>query len=129
MKIKNDALIALCGIISVLGGMLNGLIGTGAGIVYVFLFSLLYANDERKEKKDVFASCLLTTLPVCFISSFIYAKSYFSLSKDMLFLVPSAFFGGMCGAYFLNKIKNVTVVKMFACLTGISGVIMICKAI
>ena len=129
MKIKNDAILPLCGIMSVFGGILNGLIGTGAGIVYVFLFSLLYANDEKKEKKDVFASCLISTLPVSLISSFIYAKSYFSINKDMLFLIPSAALGGVCGAYFLSRIKNKLLVKIFAVLTGISGVIMICKAI
>ncbi len=129
MKIKNDAVIPICGIISVLGGILNGLIGTGAGIIYVFLFSVLYQRDEKKQKKDVFASCLLTTLPVSLISSFIYAKSFFSLSKEMLFIIPSAALGGLCGAHLLDKIKNGTLVKIFAVLTGISGIIMIWRAL
>lgn len=128
MKIKNDTFIPLCGVVSVLGGFLNGLIGTGAGIIYVFLFSLIYSKDKTKEKKDVFASCLISTLPVSITSSLIYSKSFFSAGENMLYLIPSAALGGICGAFFLNKTNNGTLVRIFAFLTGVSGVIMICKA-
>lgn len=129
MKIKNDALIPLCGIVSIFGGILNGVLGTGAGIVYTFLFSLLYSRSKEFEKKDVFASCLLTTLPVCAVSAFTYLKEDFSLFTSSLPFLPFAVIGGAVGGILLDKINNSLLVKIFALITGISGGIMIWKAI
>lgn len=129
MKIKNDSLLPLCGVIAVLGGILNGILGTGAGIVYTFLFSLLYKRQAKYEKKDVFASCLITTLPVCVMSFSAYVKSDISVFSSALPLLPFALFGGFTGGFLLDKINNSVLVKIFAVITGISGGIMIWKAL
>ncbi len=129
MKIKNDTLLPLCGVIAVLGGILNGILGTGAGIVYTFLFSLLYKRQAKYEKKDVFASCLITTLPVCVMSFSAYVKSDISVFSSALPLLPFALFGGFTGGFLLDKINNSVLVKIFAVITGISGGIMIWKAL
>ena len=129
MKIKNDSLIPLCGIIAVFGGILNGILGTGAGIVYTFLFSLLYKKQAKYEKKDIFASCLITTLPVCVMSFSAYIKEDITVFSSALPLLPFALFGGFAGGFLLDKINNSVLVKIFALITGISGGIMICKAL
>lgn len=128
MKIKNNPLIPLCGIGAIFGGILNGIIGTGSGIVYTFLFSLLYSNVEEYEKKDIFASCLISTLPVCVMSFAAYVKENTSLFSYSFPLFPVASLGGAIGGLLLNKINNRLLVKIFALLTAVSGGIMIWKS-
>ena len=129
MKIKNDTLIPICGIIAILGGILNGMIGTGAGIVYTFLFSIICSKNSEYEKKDIFASCLITTLPVCILSFITYIKEEPSVIRSALPLLPFAVLGGTVGGFLLNRINNRLLVKIFALITAISGGIMICKAL
>jgi uncharacterized membrane protein YfcA len=129
MKIKNNSLIPLCGITAIFGGMLNGIIGTGAGIVYTFLFSLLYSGDGKYEKKDIFASCLITTLPVCAMSFSAYLKNDISILYSSLPLLPAALLGGIVGGILLDKVKNGVLIKIFALITAISGGLMIWKAL
>ena len=128
MKIKNNSLVPFCGIIAVFGGILNGIIGTGAGIVYTFIFTLLYSSIGEYEKKDIFASCLITTLPVCVMSFAAYAKENTSLISFSLPLLPFAAIGGVFGGILLDKINNRLLVKIFALLTAVSGGIMIWKS-
>ena len=128
MKIKSDSILPICGITALAGGILNGLLGTGVGVIFTFLFSLIYAKDEKKEKKDVFASCLISTLPVCLISAFTYAKNDISVLTHTKGFLPGAVLGGLCGAILLDKVKNSFLKKLFAAVIGISGIIMIWKA-
>ncbi len=129
MKIKINTILPLFGMAAFFGGILNGTLGTGAGIIFTFLFSLLYEKDENKQKKDVFASCLVSTLPVCLISAFMYSKSNPSLLNDSIPYLFPACAGGIAGALLLNRINNRYLGKLFAVLTGLSGVMMICKAL
>ena len=129
MKIKSDSILPLCGITALAGGILNGLIGTGVGVIFTFLFSLIYAKDEKKEKKDVFASCLVATLPVCLISAFMYAKNDIGVLMHVKSFLPGAILGGLCGAKLLDIAKNSFLKKLFAGIIGISGIIMIWKAL
>ncbi len=128
MKIKNHPIIPICGIAAVFGGILNGIIGTGAGIVYTFLFSLIYSKLGEYEKKDIFASCLITTLPVCAMSFAAYVKTNTSFLPSALSFFPFASLGGAFGGILLDKINNRLLVKIFALLTALSGGIMIWKS-
>lgn len=129
MKIKSDIIVPLCGITALFGGILNGMLGTGAGMIFAFIYSVLYARDEKKQRKDVFASCLVSTLPVCLISAFTYVKTdpaVFTHARGFLF---PALLGGICGAFLLDKAKNSMLKKLFSAVLGVSGIIMIFKAI
>lgn len=128
MKFKINILLPLCGFTAFLGGILNGLLGTGAGIIFTLLFTILYANDTDKEKRDIFASCLICTAPVCAMSAFIYSSADVGLLRTCAPYLPFALVGGLLGGILLNKVKNGFLGKLFAVLCGISGVIMICKA-
>ena len=55
----------------VLSGVDNGLLGTGGGIIFVYMLSLLTDNDP----KDNFATTLCATLPISAVSAFIYCRN------------------------------------------------------
>ena len=47
--------LCLCG---AAGGFLNGLLGAGSGIIFIFALSALLSEDGEKEQKDIFTLSL-----------------------------------------------------------------------
>ena len=121
LNLKNDkkifALFLLCALAFV-GGSLNGFVGTGGGIVFIFTLSLLTKN----EKKDNYVTTLFSIIPISLIGSF----SYFSGGGVDISILNSAYlpsiFGGVLGALLVDKIRVKWLNLFFGVLVIYSGI-------
>ena len=121
---KRTALFALAGVLS---GVVNGLLGTGGGILTVLFLSKIYAKEKIYSTKDIFAIPLCASLIMSVASLFFYLSEGFSeLSASapyMLAAVP----GGVIGAILLDKLNSKTMKIIFALLVIWAGIGMIVK--
>ena len=102
-----------------LAGFVNGLLGTGGGIILVFLLGKVLKNVERK---DVFATTLMVTLVLSVVSTLMYlSKGVISFSADSISYFLSAGVGGYIGAYLLERLSVGVVKKVFGVLVIIAG--------
>ena len=66
-------------------GAMNGLLGAGGGVILVFL--LRAALGPKTESRDVYASALITTLPVTLISDgHLLSQNLSLVGKDLSWL-------------------------------------------
>lgn len=119
------------------GGFINGLIGTGGGILLLFLLRthrpgsvrfLPETGADREAGKDACAAVLLCVLPLSVLSAALYAKNgmYASLSlRDSLPYLLGAVPGGMAGARLLDRLAPAAVDALFAALVLFAGVRMV----
>jgi uncharacterized membrane protein YfcA len=113
-------LLCLCG---VLAGFINGLLGTGGGIVLVFA---LCSTWGREGEKDVFANVLIVTAVLSAVSLVVYfIKGNFEASKSALTYSLAAFPGGLLGAKMLERFDVGLIKKIFVCLVIFAGLNMI----
>lgn len=117
--IKNNNLIRLIlfSLLCFLAGGLNGFLGTGAGILFVFALSIF----TPVKRRDALATTLCATLPISLISSIPYLRNGnidFSLTSRIL--IPCAI-GGIVGALITDKIKTSYLNTVFSLLLIYSG--------
>ena len=110
-------------LISAAGGFVNGLLGAGGGILFVFALSRLQKDDP----KDAFASTIAVILPISAISAYIYVSKGTPIPDNLPIFILPAMAGGILGAFLLDKIKLTLLKKIFAALIVYSGVNMILK--
>lgn len=105
-----------------LGGAVNGLLGSGAGIVLIYLLSYLY---PKKEKRDIFALSLCTVFFLTLCSAVFYgAGGRYSLGDFLPYALP-ALVGGVVGSLLLAKINGQRLKLLFSVLLIISGILML----
>ena len=109
-----------------LAGIINGLFGTGAGVVVAACQMKLGARVQESLAAANFAVLVLSL-----VSFFVYLKSG-SLSKDVLvgFVFPRALpalVGGGIGALLSDKISSRILTRLFALLIFFCGVRMLFK--
>ena len=137
MNVNCRPLLSVLGIaaLSLLGGFVNGLLGTGGGILLLFLLRLCAKGQgarffpaDEENGKNAFAAVLLCILPLSFFTVFLYdSEGYFaklsfsSLLPYLLGAVP----GGMLGAWLLDRLKLPVVEGLFAALLLFSGIQMV----
>ena len=111
-------------IISLLSGLINGLLGAGGGIILSLGFSSLI-GDELGERKDVYFNSQAAMVPVCVVSYLLYVgsgeMSAISL-RDMLF---PAILGGVAGGILSAFIKSKYIRLIFAIIVLFSGIRML----
>ena len=114
-------------------GMINGLLGTGGGIVVVLVLSAWYRRMQvgttvsHDAAKSVYVTSLLTMLPVSLFSALQYAqKGRLELSSFAPYLLP-ALIGGLVGGVVLDRVRLPFLQKLFALLLLISGVRMLLR--
>lgn len=107
--------------LSFLGGAINGFVGTGGGILFVFMLGFLTKNDKR----DNFATTLFAVIPLSLVGFFAYFRAgsvdFSVLKGDLL----PAIFGGLLGACLTDKLKLKWLNLLFGALVIYSGVKMI----
>ena len=102
---KRSMLFALAGILS---GIVNGLLGTGGGILTVLFLSKIYAKDSSYSTKDIFAITLCSSVIMSMASLLFYLSSgCFSVSDSALYML-AAVPGGVLGAILLEKLSSKT---------------------
>ena len=107
MRIKNKFLFWSTGLIA---GFLNGLLGTGGGMVVVP--SMVRAGFSRQEAH---ANSVCVILCICTASAFIYIKSGNLSLFDALPYMPYGILGSVLGSLLLPKINHNILKKMFGC--------------
>ena len=113
---------AFC-ILSFLGGGINGFLGTGGGIVFIYMLSLLTKNN----KKDNFASSLSATVPLSAIGLGNYLMNgYVDFSYVKSAWLP-CLLGGILGAYLLDRLRLTWLKAIFSVLLIYSGTCMILR--
>lgn len=103
-------------------GIVNGLFGTGGGIIIVYLFSRLYAGSDRYHTKDIFAMTVGSVLIMSAASLGIYIKNgAVEWNETIPYLIPAAL-GGILGAFLLDRIDAAVMKKIFAVLVVYAGI-------
>ena len=121
---KRSMLFALAGILS---GIVNGLLGTGGGILTVLFLSKIYAHDSSYSTKDIFAITLCSSVIMSMASLLFYLSSgCFSVSDSALYML-AAVPGGVLGAILLEKLSSKTMKLIFALLVVWAGISMMIK--
>ena len=96
-----------------IAGMLNGFLGSGGGIILIFIMGVLL---PKRESKDIFATAVLSILPMSAVSAYFYHRGG---GVDLTEYAPyysSALFGGVLGAVLLDKIPTALLKTVFALL-------------
>lgn len=99
-------------------GAVNGLLGSGGGMVAVPVLELLL----KKETKTAHATALLIILPVTLISSIIYIVNGEYEWKSGLASGLGVIFGGVIGALLLAKLSDKRITFIFSALMLAAGV-------
>lgn len=117
--ILKTGLIVLAGFAA---GIINGVFGTGGGIVLVFLLARLLKEKIGYSPRDAFASVIAIVLPMSIVSACLYVKEgSVSISDASGYLLPAAL-GGITGALLLDKINLKFLKKLFALLVVYAGI-------
>lgn len=110
---------------SFFAGLVNGIFGTGGGIIIVFVLSGLYAESQLYHAKDVYAMTVGAVLIMSIASLCTYmAKDAVSSNDIFPYLLPAAF-GGPIGAVLLNRFDAAVTKKIFAVLVIYAGITLI----
>ena len=117
------ASLVLFSILSFACGGINGFLGTGGGIVLIYMLRLLTKNNTR----DNFATALCITVPISLIALFNYWKNGnvdFSLTGKIAIPI---IIGGILGAFLTDKLKLEVINGAFGVLVAYSGVCLILR--
>lgn len=105
-------------------GVINGLLGTGGGIILVFALSAL-CQGTLPDRRDVCANALVVTLALTLLSTLLYIRSGNAPPADLSrFVLPGAV-GGLAGGLLLGRITPHALGKLFAFLLVVSGAFML----
>ncbi len=117
---------ALLAVGGLAGGIANGLLGAGGGIIITFVLERVLPESEM-PRRDIFANVIAVSLPISVLSSVIYAL-HGNINADSFgkFVIP-AVVGGLIGAYLLSKINTVLLKRIFALIVIWSGVYMLLR--
>lgn len=117
-----SALLA-CGLAA---GLINGLLGTGGGIILVFAISC-FCKNTLPDRRDVCANALVVTLALTLLSTTLYIGGGNAPPADLSrFVLPGAV-GGLAGGFLLGKITPTALGKLFAVLLVVSGIFMLVR--
>lgn len=109
------------------GGILNGIVGSGSGIVFLFLYSAL--SPAGSKERDRYSFAMTCVLIVSLVSLFLYpaeAASVFDTTL-LIFAIAAGILGGAAGAILKERVKTAWLNRAFALLTLYSGLSMVLK--
>ena len=103
-------------------GLVNGVFGTGGGIVAVFVFSHIPFFKNVFGTKDIFAMTLTVGFIMSLSSAFTYCLGGIADVKSVIpYIIPAAA-GGISGAFLFGKINSCVLRTVFALLTIYAGI-------
>ncbi|MBE6541528.1 MAG: hypothetical protein E7672_03675 [Ruminococcaceae bacterium] len=131
----NSALIILSAVLlSLLGGVLNGIFGTGSGILFMLVSRLLTSTkntdeiiDQEATKKEMYSFSMSCVIPVSLVSLMFYRITELDMSSVYGVILP-AVIGGLFGGIVKEKVKAVWLNLAFALITIYSGVSMVIRS-
>ena len=117
---KNAAIIAS----GALAGALNGFLGSGGGIILLYVFRRLNRGEKNGEK-DAFASVVAAVLPLCAVSAVVYSSRGMGDTGEVWRYALPAAGGGMLGAFLTDKLNTLLLRKIFAVMVILAGINMV----
>lgn len=105
-----------------LAGIINGLFGTGGGIITVYSLSHIPYFKDLLGKKDIFAMTLISSFFMSVSSAFLNIRSGNASFSDVIPYTLPAFIGGAVGALILDKIKVSFLSKLFSVIVIYAGI-------
>jgi uncharacterized membrane protein YfcA len=113
-------------------GFINGLLGTGGGILLVLAFGRAASRgaDNRAvslpmTKRDCYANALCVMLPISLFSALRYIAAGTVNPAAFSPFIPPSILGGILGGVLLDRLKVSWLRMLFSLLIVISGVFMI----
>ncbi|MBE6655153.1 MAG: sulfite exporter TauE/SafE family protein [Ruminococcaceae bacterium] len=126
LRRTKSGMLFLC-LCALAAGVVNGIFGTGGGIVIVFALSRFSRKHTEILKKDIFAITLFSCFAMSLSSAVIYALSGKASAEDALpYLLPAAA-GGIFGALLMDRIRPAVLSKIFALLVIWGGICFIVR--
>ena len=105
-------------------GLINGLCGSGGGIIFVVGSTLLFQANQKEAQ----ASAIPAMLAFSILSAVVYLMKKTPLQTEILLpVVIGSAAGGIIGALVLNKLSNKILRYVFAVMIIFSGVRMLCS--
>ena len=114
---------------SILGGILNGFLGAGGGILIGLVLTRVLKKDGELlcDRRDIYANVQVAMVSVSLVSLSIYsARGGVDFSTADWIIFP-ALAGGAVGSLILRKISSGMIGKIFAILVVWSGIRMIMR--
>ena len=109
---------------SLAGGVVNGILGTGGGILIVYIMSR-YMREDEYTPKDVFASSMVAVLPISLVSLSTYDRGLLNDGEYILSVMLPAAVGGACGAILSRRLKSRVLQRIFSLIVIYAGIKMI----
>ncbi len=103
-------------------GFLNGLFGSGGGVLAVMLLRKLIGDERRAH-----ASATLMVLLMSGVSLALYAGGGGVDFETGLMFVPGGFAGAVLGSLFLKNIQSDFLRRLFGGVIAVSGAVMLFK--
>lgn len=104
---------------ALLGGIVNGFLGTGGGIVLMLALGLLPAEDSD-SLRDRFATVIAVILPLSVISAASYGDKL-NFSAAAPYILPGIL-GGIAGGFLLDKLSVKLVKRLFSLMVIWAGI-------
>ena len=116
----------LC-LFGLLGGIINGLLGAGSGILLAYALRLA-SPALRKDSRDLLANATAIILPLSLISflSYLRADALPPVNDLGVYLIPGII-GGLLGALLLGRLPELAIRRLFGSVVLVSGLIMLLR--
>ena len=115
-------------VISLISGIINGLLGAGGGMILSLGLSALLGS-KFSEKKDIYFNSQAAMIPTCIASYFLYASSGQTPSIPLWRMIFPAIIGGLVGGALSSYIESKYIRLIFAMILLFSGIRMILSAL
>ncbi len=106
-------------------GFINGFLGSGGGIILLYLFGKLSRTDGANSPRDNFASTVAAVLPLSAVSAVIYSDRGMGDISILLRLALPAAAGGVLGALLTDRLNTDLLKEIFAVIVTVAGVNML----
>lgn len=119
-KYKPKQVLTLIGV-GLVGGVVNGMFGAGAGLLLVPMIEMFGKVEEKKAH----ATTLACVMVMCVVSSIVFIVNKQVDYKLTMWCLIGSIIGAVAGTFLLQKLKNKIINLIFSCLLIAAGVLMI----
>lgn len=109
-------------IVGLTAGLINGIFGSGGGILVVPML-----EKNKIETKKAHATSVAIILVLSIVSTILYFKHGYVELKDGLKYIPGGIIGSVAGSFFLKKIPTNVLKVIFGLVLVASGVRILLK--